>query len=569
MQLPQIRLGRFLPLLATVLFFGAELVAQNTNPQPPTPLPHPSGPLPNPRAARREPNNDPARWEKWWHCNKEDYLIPRAVWAPDVAGDLYTGTLAAPMEQEIRSAVIPLLEEALKDNDHEVRAAAAIALGKAGDWREIKTLIAAVNDRERSVSEAAILAVGLLGEGSVEQTLRDVFNDTTRTARERGLAAIALGYSGGDVARGVLFEQLGATTDAEGRGRLPGIEADRFLGAALWAGADKKDGGTERSPLAASLLQRALSMPSIKDRAILGIGSAALSKTRDAGSLQYIMRALSDSRADVRAGAGIAAGRVIKADDKRSVAALISAISAEGDTTAKRFMLISLGRIGGPEARKKLLEELDAGLRQDRSFAALALGVSGATDLAPRLRREFEAASDDSLKGSAAIALGIMHDPEALKPIGEVAKVKNNPELLKHLMWFLALDRGRGSAVIAEQVALEAKVADVHEAASIALGLIGSLESQAILIKHLAGPGPVTLRRASAIGLARMGDRRGVQPLIKAYKVFSDPQIVRAGAITALGILCQRNVWPPFARVSIDSNYDIENDAIDFMKDLP
>jgi HEAT repeat protein len=569
MQLPQNRFARMLPLFGLVLVLGADLPAQNNNPQPGTPLPGSPPPPPNPRRLRREASEDPARWEKWWEFNREDFLIPRGVAAPDVSGDLYSATLSPPLEQEIRGSVIPFLEEALRDSDHDVRAAAVLALGKVGDWREIKTLIAALGDRERAVSEAAILALGLLGEGSVEHALRDVFNDTTRTGRERALAAVALGYSGGDLARGVLFENLGATTDAEGRNRTPSIESARFLGAALWAGADKKDGVNDRSPLVASLLQRALSAPTMKDRVILGIGSAALSKPRDGGSLQFILRGITDPRSDIRAGAGIAAGRVIKAEDRRSVQALIAAITAEGESTPKRMMLISLGRVGGPDARKKLLAELDAGIRQDRSFAALALGVSGATDLAPRLRKEFEAASDDSLKGAVAIALGIMHDPEALKPVGEVAKVKNNPELLEHLMWFLALDRGRGSAVIAEHTAIDAKVARVHEAACIALGLIGSLESQTILIKHLGASGPVTLRRAALIGLARMGDRRGVQPLMKIARTAGEPQIVRAGAVAALGILCQRNQWPPFARVTVDANYDVEHEVFDLVGELP
>lgn len=535
---------------------------------PPPPGTHGGTPLPPRRPPRRDPQEDSARWEKWWMCNKEDFLVPRAVVAPDVAGDQYSGTLGPPIEQEIRSAVIPLLEEAMKDSDHQVRAAAVLALGKAGDWREIKILIAATSDRERAVSEAAVLALGLLGEGSVEATLRDIMNDSTRTARERGLAAIALGYSGGDLARTVLFDQLGTTSDTEGRGRVASIEADRVLGAALWAGADKKDGNQNRSPLAASLLQRALSAPSLKDRVILGIGSGALSKTRDPGSLQFVLRGLTDTRADVRTGCAIAAGRVIKADDRRSVQALIAALGTEADQMPKRMMLISLGRIGGPDARKRLLGELDAGLRQDRAFAALALGISGATDLAPPLRKEFEAANDDSLRGALAIALGLMHDPEAFKIIAEVARTKGNPELLKHLMWFFAIDRSRGSAAVVEPIMAEGRVAELHEAAAIALGLVGSLDSQNVLIKHMASSGPVTLRASAANGLARMGDRRGVAPLIKIIRNPSEQQLVRAAAVAALGFLCQRNPWPPFARVAIDSSFDIDNEAIDQIKEL-
>src|SRR5262249_29215999 len=147
-----------------------------------------------------------------------------------------------------------------------------------------------------------------------------------------------------------------------------------------------------------------------------------------------------------------------------------------------------------PDARKRLLIDMDSNMRQDRAFAGLALGISGATDLAPRIRKEFDAASDDSLKGAMAIALGLMHDPDALKAVSEVARTKGNPELIRNLMWFFALDRGRGSAAVVEQVLAEAKVVDVFEAGCIALGLIGDLDSQAALIKYMNSTSPVALR---------------------------------------------------------------------------
>jgi HEAT repeat protein len=78
----------------------------------------------------------------------------------------------------------------------------------------------------------------------------------------------------------------------------------------------------------------------------------------------------------------------------------------------------------------------------------------------------------------------------------------------------------------------------------------------------------VTLRRGAAIGLARMGDRRSMAPLLKVARNTNEQQILRAGAITALGFLCQRNPYPPFARVSIDSSFDVENEAVDLLRDL-
>jgi HEAT repeat protein len=552
---------------ALVLTFASWAISQTPpNPSPPHPGPQPS---PHPRRLPRKAlDDDAAKWEHWWATNREDFLIPRAVMAPDVAGDQYSASLAPPIEQEIRAAVIPALLEALRDNDHQVRAAAALSLGRCGDWREIRVLAGTINDRERLVAEAAILGIGLLGEGSAEGPLRDALNETTRNSRERAFAAIALGYSGGDLARTVLFDQLGTTNDAEGRSRVPSIESCRMLGAALWAGADKRDGNADRSPLAASQIQKALSNPNLRDRMILGVGTAALSKTRDPGSLLFVLRGLADQRSDVRAGCAIAAGRIVKAEDRQSVQTIINALGSEAELLPRRMMLISLGRIGGPDARKRLLAELDVGQRQDRAFAALALGISGASDFAPRLRKDFEAASDDSLKGALAVALGLMHDPEAFRPIAEVARTKANPELLRHLVWFFALDRGRGAAAVVEPIMIEGRVAELHHAAAVTLGLIGSLDSQQILIKHLGSTAPVTLRAGVAIGLARMGDRRGVAPLLKTLKNPNEQQIVRAAAAHALGILCQRSPWMPFARVTIDSNFDLDNEALLQIREL-
>src|SRR6185503_2921182 len=137
---------------------------------------------------------------------------------------------------------------------------------------------------------------------------------------------------------------------------------------------------------------------------------------------------------DIRASAAIAAGRVFRADDKKSVHALITAVAAEGDLFPRRRMIISLGRIGGPEARKQLVAEFESQDRQNRSFAALALGIAGASDFAPRIRQEFAAASDESLKGALAISLGLMKDPDAFKVVAEVTQRHTSPEILSHLM---------------------------------------------------------------------------------------------------------------------------------------
>ena len=72
----------------------------------------------------------------------------------------------------------------------------------------------------------------------------------------------------------------------------------------------------------------------------------------------FVLEMLQDTRFDVRAAAAIAAGRVLRAGDKAHVQALIKALAGEAHTLPTRFMIISLGRIGGPEAIAALSQQL-------------------------------------------------------------------------------------------------------------------------------------------------------------------------------------------------------------------
>jgi HEAT repeat protein len=542
-------------------------------PQPGQPTGNPGGARTGARPPVRVPapaSVDSARWEVWWENNREDFLVPRGVTPGETTGDAYSAAPRGLTAHEIRTQVMPVLLKALKSTDQQVRSSATIAIGRAGGGGETDILVAALSDSERTVLEGAVVGLGLLLDPRAEQALAKVLADPSRTARERGLAALALGLSGGDDARKPLFENLGAELDSSGGSRVKAgnLEAVRALGAALWAGADRKDGNTERSAITASLIQRALVNAPVKDRHFLGIGSAALAKPRDAGSLQFILASLADSRSDLRAGAAIAAGRIIRPEDKKSVQTLINALAAEGDVFPKRMMLISLGRIGGPDARKQLVTELDAQDRQHRAFAALALGISGATEVSPKLRKELEAANDESLRGALAIALGLMHDPEAFKLVADMTKKNGSPELLSHLMWFFALNQSRAGVPIVEAVLTNTKVPELQAAAALALGLLGAPESQPVLSKLLTEAGTITVKGAAATGLGRMGDRRALEALVKVIENPSEQDLSRAFAVVGLGILSQKNPWPPFSRVTIDSNYDIRHEAIDEMRDL-
>lgn len=86
-------------------------------------------------------------------------------------------------------AVEPLVV-ALGDENHDVRHAAAWALGQIGDARAVEALIAALKDGERSVREVAIQALGQMGDPRSVEPLGVALRDEENRVRLAAAAAL-------------------------------------------------------------------------------------------------------------------------------------------------------------------------------------------------------------------------------------------------------------------------------------------------------------------------------------------------------------------------------------------
>ncbi|HYC78013.1 MAG TPA: HEAT repeat domain-containing protein [Planctomycetota bacterium] len=175
---------------------------------------------------------DASHWETWWALNREEFLPHRGLRQERTP---YPVPGSPVTSDDVRKRIIPALVRALKSRDQDVRAAAAIALGKTGEATEVEALRALLEDRDRTVVEAAIVGLGLLRRPEAESLLAKIVNDDDRAVRERPIAAVMLGVSGGDWARKALFERLGGEkTDRSASGRSAAqLDAARALGAAL------------------------------------------------------------------------------------------------------------------------------------------------------------------------------------------------------------------------------------------------------------------------------------------------------------------------------------------------
>ena len=140
---------------------------------------------------------------------------------------------AAPHQTSADSTVVVALIGRLKDEDAEVRAAAAQSLGKLEDARAVPALVAAIADREGKVRAAAAEALGKFSDPRAVTGLSSLLGDSEVDVRKQALEALSEYESGVPVA-GII--RLLNDPDAEIRHSAVhalGRFGDRSAGAAL------------------------------------------------------------------------------------------------------------------------------------------------------------------------------------------------------------------------------------------------------------------------------------------------------------------------------------------------
>lgn len=161
------------------------------------------------------------------------------------------------------------------DEAPEVRAAAAVALGRIGEGTGLRGLMEALKDPAPEVRVAAALALGQLkGEGAVTALGRSLGSDSSWWVRHA--AAIALGRA--KRAYGVDALETAVTAEPRWQVRLQAVKSLQEI-------------GTPRAAEAASL---ALTDPDSGVRAAAGQAVAAIGSEREAVALSSALRAETD-----------------------------------------------------------------------------------------------------------------------------------------------------------------------------------------------------------------------------------------------------------------------------------
>ena len=533
-----------------------------------------AGPPPGPGSGRPRGSSTPntRQWETWWGYNKEQFLPIRGVSPPidEQIGRYGSGGGRPPTRDEVRRLIVPELVTGLSDADPEVRSACAVALGKVGDARDVETLANVLKDRQRMVVESAILGLGLIRADTAREILTGIVNDTSRSGRERGMALLGIGVSGGQEAQAWLAEGLSGRPQGRAlREQAADLPAIRALAAGLATGADLPGAAPGAGDMVAGHLQRAIRSGLDRERSFLSGAFTGLAKTRDANAENTVLAGLRHPDRDVRAAAAIAAGRVFRDPGRKVVAELARILDSESDLFPRRLLLISLGYMGGPQAIRLLDPQLAHKDSQHRAFAALGLAIAGDTSRIESFRRSLVSERAHSLQGAFAIALGILGDKGSIPILTQELKETRDPTLRGFYVQALALIGDPSAAPAVEAILADTNVAELQAASAIALGLLGDFASSSSLVDILQGSGTITVKGAAATGLGRMGDHRLMEPLLKFVKDKRQQDLSRAFGFIALGILGENGArTPPFARVSIDSNYGLRNGVFDEVTDI-
>ena len=498
-------------------------------------------------------------WEYWWVANRDRFLRPRLGRnvSRTQAGAVDLASLARRDDVRLRVSVVPILQQALGDPSPAVRRDAAIALGKVGAPAAPAMLRDALRDTNRSVRQAAILGLGLMkGPRCVDQ-LTAVLGNTLAGRKLVGLARIpnssrahaatALGLAGPsahnavpallDVAENKRTADSVAEAAVHALGMIEAVDAaPRLLGMA-----NRRDGST-----------------TVRAAAV-----AALAKIGDRGALESCVGLLKHRDAAVRRSATVAIGRLANSADNDAVRALIQTARADADQATRHFALMALGEAGGSEARDALVATLRSGSGATRGFAALALGVQArehgdpeADDLTTWLKKVVRHDDNDRVRGAAATALGLMERHDAVPTL--LAMLDGPRRSTNRIDAALAL--GLVGDVRATKPLKEATATTKDPAlriiGALSLGLIGDASAIKALTEALTRDGGLALSGATLVGLGRIGGVDVVDAIGDMTRRSGRSQSdLRASAVRALGSLSDRRAMPAAAFATIDTNF--------------
>jgi HEAT repeat protein len=170
------------------------------------------------------------------------------------------------------------------------------------------------------------------------------------------------------------------------------------------------------------------------------------------------------------------------------------------------------------------------------------------------------------LRSAAAVGLGLMGAPETWQDLrAAVANPANDADLRADAalaLGQLAVD-GEGVVAALERAAIQEGPENLRGAAALGLSLFGRSESVEALIAQLRGGRRTAHLAGVTLALGHLGSLDAVEPLLEVARDEDRPELVRAMALVALGVLTDPEARPSLLRLSRGSPYPVRTSALE------
>jgi HEAT repeat protein len=489
-------------------------------------------------------------WYEWWWANQWRFIrIPQRL-------QIATGT--GEEKGQALEAVGKFLNSALKERYFDIRAAAAIALGKAGEPSALKGIRPLFKARHEVVRQSSFLAAGMLKDEKSIPLLTTILGDRRQSQALRVYAAVALGLIGSDEAGSPLLEALTTAHD-----KKTGMTLEIRGAAALSLGLMKYK---KAVPALVKVFES-----TEEDHRLRAITATALGKFEtpsimlEAGEISTSSRLLSALQTtfppQVRRAAIMALGNVWYEGLGSS---LIDLHDTDPDPWVKNLsLLICAEKITNPNVKRvfhKKVRELITDSRTSlgvRNFAAVAAGLSGDTEAIGDLRSLFQRSRKEDTRAAAAVGLGFLKDVDSIPLLLDGMKSTESAFIKSFCcVSFALMEKGdpRVSAMLRALITDPKNTGLLRSCASIALAKIGDTAAVNLLLKYL-GKGSGKFRKLMVISVGYFRDLGTFVPLQTLFKSPRADYETKALVLVSLGHIIEKEHPPVLKKLFLHYNY--------------
>ncbi len=503
-------------------------------------------------------------WWLWWEYNKSEFLLPNRLSLSNapMTGDDPDAALRTAIGRS-RDMMLPVFEHALQDTDANVRATAAVAIGRVEGSAAVTPLLKLLDDPNVDVRHKAILALGATGSTDAIAPLVAIARTGSTGAdmpgrispQAQALAIVALGLA----RRNAIDDRIDVEIEKVLQNRVKSDREPVGVAALVYQMLAPND---QLKRYAMSMALDNTESPSVRCRAVESMRTSSDDKT-----LAELESFLNGPRLDLRRSAALALGDY---DNSLALPALMVAFDVEAESLTKGFMLIAIGRQGGEKAQDYLMTVLEKGETGMRRWAALGLGLDARKVTDPERLAKLSAAireasarekNADSF-GAYWLASGLARDSLALPAIGEgLTKCGNQRQRMYAASALALMDGDDALALLRSSMKTESQSL-VRVAITQSLGVLGRTADVGMMLDTLLRLEDPDLQGFVAAAMAAHGSPEALHALVEIAQLNSGSKVRRAAALEGLGMMLSPYAPMSFAEVSREANYTVFSDWV-------